>query len=250
MKGRAPTINHSTFSRSFKEWKFCQFEVDHLQGHNWMKCPTCSIFQHSCHVDGNMKLYLYCSSGGQRRQSYYEDVFIANKGDVDSHMKKVYAKQSKYKEKDNMCGESHWWAASNKGRKTAKLDETGLEIAGCRNGLAQWAVNMYQGELYGYANYIHVKKMIPAGVTYFWEDIVCKYWKWAKKAGGVEGSGMKPALSVMYAKAHNWTCQVIWGGRLQEGSACSTGEEVEQINSYMSHCGNTTKYMLPENLSC
>ena len=81
-------------------------------------------------------------------------------------------------------------------------------MCGCRHGLAQWAVNMYQGELYGYANYIHVKKMIPAGVTYFWEDIVCKYWKWAKKAGGVEGSGMKPALSVIHAKAHNWTCQV------------------------------------------
>lgn len=44
-------------------------------------------------------------------------------------------------------------------------------------------------------------------------------------------------------------CQVIWGGRLQDGSACSTGEEVEQINSYMSRCGNTTKYMLPESES-
>ena len=41
--------------------------------------------------------------------------------------------------------------------------------------------------------------------------------------------------------------QVIWGGRFQEGSACSTGEEVEQINSYMSRCGNTTKYMLHHN---
>jgi len=40
--------------------------------------------------------------------------------------------------------------------------------------------------------------------------------------------------------------QVIWGGRWQDGSACSTGEEVEQINSHMSRCGNTTKYMLPE----
>jgi len=67
---------------------------------------------------------------------------------------------------------------------------------------------MFQGELYGYANYIHLKKMIPAGVKYFWEDIVCKYWKWARKAGGLDGSGMKPALSVMHAKAHNWTCQV------------------------------------------
>ena len=43
---------------------------------------------------------------------------------------------------------------------------------------------------------------------FFWEDIVCKYWKWARKAGGLEGSDMKPALSVMHAKAHNWTCQV------------------------------------------
>ena len=101
-----------------------------------------------------------------------------------------------------MCGESHWRAASNKGRKTAKLDETGLEIAGCQHGLAQWAVNMYQGELYCYAHYIQVKKMIPARVAFFWEDIVCKYWKWAKKAGGVEGSRMRPALSVMHAIGH------------------------------------------------
>lgn len=39
-----------------------------------------------------------------------------------------------------------------------------------------------------------------------WEDIVCKYWEWARKAGGLDGSNMKPALSVMHAKAHNWTC--------------------------------------------
>ena len=101
-----------------------------------------------------------------------------------------------------MCGESHWRAASNEGRKTAKLDETGLEIAGCRHGLAQWAVNMYQGDLYGYAHYIQVKKIIPARVAFFWQDIVCKYWKWAKKAGGVEGSRMRPALSVMHAIGH------------------------------------------------
>lgn len=37
--------------------------------------------------------------------------------------------------------------------KKKNLDETGLEIAGCRHGLAQWAVNMFQGEIYGYANY-------------------------------------------------------------------------------------------------
>ena len=31
---------------------------------------------------------------------------------------------------DNRCGDSHWRAANNRGRKSAKLDETGLEIAG------------------------------------------------------------------------------------------------------------------------
>ena len=67
-------------------------------------------------------------------------------------------------------------------------------LEGCRHGLAQWAVNMFQGELFGYANYIHRKKMIPTGVIYFREDIVCKYWKWARKAGGLHGGNMKPAL--------------------------------------------------------
>lgn len=80
-------------------------------------------------------------------------------------------------------------------------------LTDCRHGLTQWAVNLFQGELFGYTNYIHLK--IPAGVNFFGEDIVCKYWKWARKAGGLEGSDMKPALSVMHAKAHNWTCQVI-----------------------------------------
>ena len=58
-----PTINPSTFRRSFKEWKFCQYELSQLQGMDWSKCPTCSIRQHSCHVDGNMKLYRYQASG-------------------------------------------------------------------------------------------------------------------------------------------------------------------------------------------
>ena len=31
---------------------------------------------------------------------------------------------------DNRCGDSHWRAANNRGIKSAKLDETGLEIAG------------------------------------------------------------------------------------------------------------------------
>ena len=57
------TINISTFSRSFKEWKFCNFELDQLQMKDWMKCPPCTIQQHSAHVDGNMKLYRFKTAG-------------------------------------------------------------------------------------------------------------------------------------------------------------------------------------------
>jgi len=66
-----------------------------------------------------------------------------------------------------MCGESHWRAAKNAARKRGRLDKTGLETVGCRHGPAQWAVNMYRGEIYGYAHFIHSKTMLPAGVHYF-----------------------------------------------------------------------------------
>lgn len=40
-------------------------------------------------------------------------------------------------EDNNSCGESHWKAAGNKLKEWANADETGLEIVGCRHGLAQ-----------------------------------------------------------------------------------------------------------------
>ena len=105
-----------------------------------------------------------------------------------------------------MCGDSHWRAAANKSKRNCKLDETGLEYAGCRHGLALWAVNLYRGELYGYPHYLHVNCMVPARVKYVWQDVICKYWPWAEKVN--LPADMKPALSVMHAKAHNWNCQV------------------------------------------
>ena len=108
-----------------------------------------------------------------------------------------------------MCGESRWKAAQNTARHKKNLDETGLEIAGCRHGLAQWAVNMFQGEIYGYANYIQAKKMLPARVRFFWEDIVCRYWKWASKIGLEETKTMRRALSVMQPKLINGPVRYI-----------------------------------------
>ncbi|XP_046861813.1 uncharacterized protein LOC124455130 [Xenia sp. Carnegie-2017] len=41
----------------------------------------------------------------------------------------------------------------------------------------------------------------------------------------------------------NHTVEVIWSGRWQSGAAATAGEEVEQINSYLSRLGSTTKNM-------
>ena len=56
---QSATINLSVFHRAFKEWCFAQHELDILQGKKWTDCPSCFGLQHSCHVDGNAKLYRY-----------------------------------------------------------------------------------------------------------------------------------------------------------------------------------------------
>lgn len=93
---------------------------------------------------------------------------------------------------------------------------------------------------------------------------------------------MRPFLSIMHAKAHSWMCEVIktdifltictthydflssapalcfinynskfcvnvlqlkWGGRNQEGAGTTIGEEVEQVNSFLSRAAICSKYM-------
>lgn len=74
--------------------------------------------------------------------------------------------------------------------------------------IAQRAVNMFYGEVYGYAHYIQITDMVPRKVSFFWEDVACKYWPWLTKKDQKTASSMKPALSVMHGKAHSWSCQV------------------------------------------
>lgn len=109
--------------------------------------------------------------------------------------------------RDSTCGDSNWRAAGNTGRKKAKLDETGLEILGCRHSIAQAAVSMFYGEMYGYAHYLQEKKMMPDKVKFMWYDVICKYWPWLIKQDPATANVMKPGLSVMHAKAHSWSCQ-------------------------------------------
>lgn len=75
----------------------------------------------------------------------------------------------------NMCGDTSWRAAGNTLRKKKNLCKTGLEIAGCRHSVAQKAVNMLYGEIYGYAHYLQTAYFIPKKVEFFWYDVVCKF---------------------------------------------------------------------------
>ncbi|XP_048581071.1 uncharacterized protein LOC116618759 isoform X3 [Nematostella vectensis] len=246
-RGRVGTVNPQTFRTAFREWKYCQFEIDKIRQLDWMTCPACDDLPHSMHVDGNMKLYRFASAGKRKADSYYGEAFIANNVKVDAHLQNVYQCPTKKSDSSNgMCGESNWRAAGNVAKKRKNLSETGLEIAGCRHALAHNAVNMFHGEIYGYAHYLQTTYFLPKEVEFFWYDVVCQYWPWLRMHDPDTASKMKPALSVMHAKAHSWNCQPQWGGRWQEGAAATTGEEVELINSHFSRLGSSTKHMLPE----
>lgn len=91
-------------------------------------------------------------------------------------------------------------------------DETGLEVAGCRHSIGQAALNMFRGEIYGYAHYLHMNFLYPNNVKFMWEDVICKYWPWAQRISSPSCStalsSITPALSIMHGKSHSWSCQV------------------------------------------
>lgn len=115
---------------------------------------------------------------------------------------------------NSYCGSSHWKAARNTANRQTKLDETGLVVADCRHSLAQSAVNMHQGELYGYTHYLQINRLIHHNVKFLWQDVICKYWPWfaslRKDLSPDRAFSMAPALSIMHGKAHVWSCQVLY----------------------------------------
>ncbi|XP_065919720.1 uncharacterized protein [Dysidea avara] len=242
LNGRIPTINPTAFSKALSEWKYCQYEKQKLKGVPLLDCPACYSNQHSVHIDGNKKLYRFSKVPRGSRKSYYDGAFIAKNEDVDDHLALIgYFDETLMR--DDQCGSTRWKAAKAVSRTMPSLDETGLEVGGCRHAIAQKAVNMFRGEIYGYAHYLHTKVFAPRNVSYFWEDIVCKYWPWARnKEHLFPGSmDMIPCLSVMHGKAHSWPCGIIWGGRWQDGAAGGSGEDMEQLFSNLSRWAFSTK---------
>ena len=46
-----------------------------------------------------------------------------------------------------ICGTTRWKDAKVASKTMTNLDETGLEVAGCRHALALKAINMFRGEM-------------------------------------------------------------------------------------------------------
>ncbi|KAF3842624.1 hypothetical protein F7725_024575 [Dissostichus mawsoni] len=86
----------------------------------------------------------------------------------------------------------------------------------------------------------------PAGLMK--RDIAYNYWPYLEKVAKTMPElrpllSMQPFLSVMHAKAHSTKCEIVWSGRNVEGAGSTAGEEVEMVNSFLSRCAITTKYM-------
>ncbi|CAL8342125.1 unnamed protein product [Arctogadus glacialis] len=128
------------------------------------------------------------------------------------------------------------------------MDEEGIQVAVCRHGILLRGLNHYRGEIFAYPMFLQKELGERANVTFFCMDVVCRYWPYLSKV--VEEfpdlqplMHMRPFLSVMHAKAHTAKCEVRWGGRNQDGAGNTVGEEVEQVNSFLSRAALITKYM-------
>ena len=79
------------------------------------------------------------------------------------------------------CGESTWKAGVNSVQRIRNVDETGLEIMGCRHSIAQASLNMFYGDIYGYAHYLQKVFLVTRKVKFLWYDIICKFSPWLQK---------------------------------------------------------------------
>ena len=147
-------------------------------------------------------------------------------------------------------------------------------MACCRHLVILQAVNMFVGESYRHAHFLH-NFLYNMGYRIFCYDIVCLYWKWAEKVGkkmkvfSSLTKNMTAFLARFHAIAHVWHCyvsisiidfikycalliffsistQILYVGHWKKGVGATVGEEQEQVNASMSLYGNKTKHMTPE----
>ncbi|XP_072574324.1 uncharacterized protein [Paramormyrops kingsleyae] len=243
--GRSGPVCGDTLQRSFLEYSYCLFEEDQLSCGTPLTCPACSPDMLAVSVDGNRKLYRFLQNGSAD-PPYFEGVFVAEDTSVSEFVVELH-QVLKQTRGQGTCGSSSWTAAKETSRRTTKLDEEGMEVAVCRHGFLLKALNMYRGEIFAYPMYLH-KQLMWCKPTFLAMDVVCKYWPYLNKAADSLPdlkalTTARPFLSVMHAQAHSTRCEVTWSGKNQQGAGSTVGEEVEQVNSYLSRCALTTKYM-------
>lgn len=243
--GRSGKICGDTMQRAFLEWAYAKFEVDKLSQVQHFQCPACTPSMLAVAVDGNRKLYRFKSQPGPN--GFFDGVFLANDANVTSFVDYIHGTTGHNPGKGK-CGAGQWTAARESANKSAsKLDEEGVEVAVCRHGVLLKGLNMFRGEIFAYPLYLQ-KHLASQTVQFFCSDVVCKYWPYLQRVvdhcpelGDL--LNMRPFLSIMHAKAHSWMCELKWGGRNQEGAGTTIGEEVEQVNSFLSRAAICSKYM-------
>ncbi|XP_028420754.1 uncharacterized protein LOC114546243 [Perca flavescens] len=209
-------------------------------------CLACVPQMHAVSVDGNRKHYRFRSATGST-EGLFDGALFANDDDVANFVHYVQ-NATKHASGKGMCGSSQWTAAKETCRASAsKIDEEGIEIAVCRHGVLLKALNMFRGEIFAYPMYLQ-KELSTLSPAFFCMDVACRYFPYLEKVATQcpelqTLQTMRPLLSVMHAKAHTWTCELKWGGRTQEGAGNTIGEEVEQVNSFLSRAAMSTKYM-------
>ncbi|XP_041954229.1 uncharacterized protein LOC121713601 [Alosa sapidissima] len=248
-KGRPGKVCADMFQRSYFEYCLCKHTEDTMSEVDPFCCPACQPDMLAVCCDGNRKHYRFQKSKGTEEPSLYEGLFIAKDEDVLAFLKNIRGSSGSRANDSGTCGVSRFKACKEASKKsTSKIDEEGLQVAVCRHGILLRGLNHYRGEIYAYPMFLQKELGERANVTFFCMDVVCRYWPYLSKVV-VEFPSlqplmhMRPFLSVMHAKAHTAKCEVRWGGRNQDGAGNTVGEEVEQVNSFLSRAALVTKYM-------
>ncbi|XP_051800777.1 uncharacterized protein LOC110971783 isoform X2 [Acanthochromis polyacanthus] len=246
--GRMGSICGDTFHKVYREFSFCNWKKEHLCLVEPFICPACTPDMLAISADGNRKHYRFKKSMGTDEQSLFDGLFIAQDAKVSAFVDQIRSHMI-LRTGHDVCGPATFTAGRETAQKfRAKVDEEGLEIAVCRHGMLLQGLNHYRGEIYAYPLFLQKELAERANIKFFCMDLTCRYWpyleKMAEKLPELQPlTEMKPFLSVMHAKAHTGKCEVRWGGRNQEGAGNTVGEEVEQVNSFLSRAALTTKYM-------
>lgn len=206
-------INRHTLSLAFSEFKFVEHELASMGGlRSGLECPTCHPRPHSLIADGNRKLYRWARAYALHRECYYGELLVYGDEKVERSLAALDL-ALEVQRPDTRCGTGEWKAARDSRSAIRGQAETGIVFCGCRHQVAMKAVNLlFSGKRYEYAYYLDVNFMREKEVQFIWQDIICKYWPWRKKAlakmGHGTGGGARPALNLMHGKLHSWACQV------------------------------------------